>query len=173
MQLPSTLQQIPEVAILLAGADHVDMKTVSGSVGMREFVAAMLGYRPAWLTGLYVLRAAFVRVLGMRQKGIPRGTRIAPDAVPMQSGSRAGIFRVRGAQEDRYWIAEASDTPLEAVLAVVVEPLAGERRRFYVLTVVHYRAWTGPVYFNLIRPFHHLVVGRMARAGARGWVGSA
>ncbi|MGE6761631.1 DUF2867 domain-containing protein [Corallococcus interemptor] len=30
----------------------------------------------------------------------------------------------------------------------------------------HYRNWAGPVYFNVIRPFHHLVVARMARHGA-------
>jgi hypothetical protein len=34
-----------------------------------------------------------------------------------------------------------------------------------IKVVVHYKHWTGPVYFNLIRPFHHLVVSRMARAG--------
>jgi len=36
-----------------------------------------------------------------------------------------------------------------------------------VVTVVRYHAWNGPVYFNMIRPFHHLVVGRMAAAGVR------
>ena len=35
------------------------------------------------------------------------------------------------------------------------------------LTVVHYKHWTGPVYFNVIRPFHHLVVRQMARAGTK------
>lgn len=34
-------------------------------------------------------------------------------------------------------------------------------RRF--ITTVYYKHWTGPVYFNLIRPFHHLVVSRMAQ----------
>ncbi|MEV4094105.1 DUF2867 domain-containing protein [Streptosporangium saharense] len=34
----------------------------------------------------------------------------------------------------------------------------------YVAVVVHYHRWTGPVYFTVIRPFHHLV----ARAGVRG-----
>ncbi|NQY75258.1 MAG: DUF2867 domain-containing protein [Candidatus Margulisbacteria bacterium] len=28
--------------------------------------------------------------------------------------------------------------------------------------------WTGPIYFNLIRPIHHLVVTKMAKAGVRG-----
>ncbi|WP_422698682.1 DUF2867 domain-containing protein [Desulfosarcina cetonica] len=32
---------------------------------------------------------------------------------------------------------------------------------------MRYRNWTGPVYFNLIRPFHHLVVREMMKAGAR------
>jgi hypothetical protein len=49
----------------------------------------------------------------------------------------------------------------------VAEPLANDLIRYYIVTIVHYLHWTGPVYFNLIRPFHHLVVARMARAGAR------
>jgi hypothetical protein len=36
---------------------------------------------------------------------------------------------------------------------------------YYPITIVFYKHWTGPVYFNLIRPFHHLVVARMARHG--------
>jgi hypothetical protein len=30
---------------------------------------------------------------------------------------------------------------------------------------VHYKHWAKPVCFNLIRPFHHLVVSRMAKPG--------
>jgi hypothetical protein len=37
-----------------------------------------------------------------------------------------------------------------------------------VVTIVHYKHWTGRLYFNVIRPVHHFVVSGMARAGARG-----
>jgi hypothetical protein len=43
-----------------------------------------------------------------------------------------------------------------------------EGARFRVVTIVHYRHWTGRLYFNLIRPFHHWVVTGMARSGTRG-----
>ena len=46
--------------------------------------------------------------------------------------------------------------------------VARQKNRFYIMTVVHYKHWTGPVYFNMIRPFHHLVVRRMALAGLKG-----
>jgi hypothetical protein len=49
----------------------------------------------------------------------------------------------------------------------VAEPVANGLIRYYIVTIVHYLHWTGPVYFNLIRPFHHLVVARMARAGSQ------
>jgi hypothetical protein len=49
-------------------------------------------------------------------------------------------------------------------MAVVAEPLAGGRRRFHILTVVRYKHWTGPIYFNLIRIFNLLLVDRMARS---------
>ncbi len=159
--------QIPELAPLLKDADHVDVKIVEGRVTLREFLAGLAGYQPGWVTALYGVRRVFVRVLGMRQPGIPHALRLRPAQVPMTAGAKFSFFTVHGAQEDRYWAAETSDTHLTAALAVVAVPLGGGRTRFYVVTIVHYHHWTGPVYFNVIRPFHHLVVGNMARAGVR------
>jgi len=167
MRLPPTMPRIPALAPVLEGADHIDVKVVIGAVGLRAFLAAALGYQPGWVAALYHIRAIFVRMLGMRQERMPRGPRMTPDTAPMRPGERAGPFTVRLVAEDRYWVAEISESHLTAALGVIVEPLGGARKRFYVLTVVHYHAWTGPVYFNVIRPFHHLVVGRMAAAGVR------
>lgn len=161
------IDQIPEIAPLLEGADHVDIKVVEGAVTLRQFVAALFAYQPGWITLLYRVRAVFVRLLGMRQKGVPRPMKMRPEDVPMTPGDPAAFFTVVAAQEDRYLFAEATEQHLTAKLGVVVEPLNHERRRFYVVTVVHYHKWTGPVYFNFIRPFHHIVVRQMARAGAR------
>ncbi len=164
MRLPPTMPRIPALVPVLESADHIDVKIVTGAVSLRAFLAAALGDQPGWVTGLYRVRAVFVRTLGLRQERMPRGPRMIPDTVPMRPGTRYGPFTVRLAAEDRYWVGEAKASHLTATLAVIVEPLAGARR-FYVVTVVHYHAWTGPVYFNVIRPFHRLVVGRMAAAG--------
>jgi len=45
--------------------------------------------------------------------------------------------------------------------------LADGRKRFHIGTAVHYHNWAGPVYFNVIRPFHHIVVSQMMKAGIR------
>src|SRR5262249_3833971 len=161
-------QRFPELAPVLAGADHVDVKVVEGETTLREFLAAMVAYQPGWVTFLYRIRAVFVGFLGVRQKGIPRPIHLLPHEVPMQPGQRYAFFTVRAAKENRYFVAEIGDLHLKAALCVVREPRQGLRNRFYVVTVVHYRNWASPVYFNVIRPFHHLVVGQMARAGAHG-----
>jgi hypothetical protein len=86
----------------------------------------------------------------------------------MQEGQPVAFFKVRMTREEHYWIAEAKDTHLNALLGFVVEPLLDQQQKlFHVVTVVYYRNWSGPVYFNVIRPFHHFVVGSMAMAGAR------
>ena len=82
-------------------------------------------------------------------------------------GTKAAFFTVKMAQEDSYYVAEISESHLKAALGVVMEPLPNNLNRFHVITIVHYNRWTGPVYFNVIRPFHHLVVGGMARAGVK------
>lgn len=162
---------LPEVLRPFAeGADHVDVKTVESQATLREFLAGLMSYQPAWVTALYGVRGVFVRLLGMRQHGMPRPQRhLRPEDIPMTPGSAASFFTVRHAEEEHVWVVAATDQHLEATLAVVAEPTDGPRRRFHVVTLVHYRNWAGPVYFNVIRPFHHLVVGGMARhAASRG-----
>ncbi|HKU40529.1 MAG TPA: DUF2867 domain-containing protein [Polyangiales bacterium] len=146
---------------LLAGADHVDVQAVSSQRGLREFIAGMMSYQPGWMSFLYKLRKLFVAMLGMRQDAVPSAPSWRPADVPMRPGEPASFFTVRASEEDRLWVVDAEERHLRATLAVV-----RAAQRFSLVTIVHYRHWTGPIYFNVIRPFHHLVIRGMARAGA-------
>lgn len=165
MNLPPSLQQIPQIAALTQNADHVDVKTVEGNVPMQAFIAGMVAYQPGWVTFLYGVRWVFVRLLGMTQKGVPRPPKTPPKTIPMTPGQNLSFFTVKAAEDERFWIGGATDSHLTAHLGIVVEPLKNGQKRFYAITVVHYHQWTGPVYFNVIRPFHHLVVGSMMKGG--------
>ena len=167
MKLPASLQQIPQIAALTQNANHVDVKTVEGNVSMQAFIAGMLEYQPGWMTFLYGVRWAFVRLLGMTQKGVPRSHKTPQKTIPMTPGQKASFFTIKAAEDERFWIAGTTESHLTAHLGVVVEALKDGQKRFYVITVVHYHRWTGPVYFNVIRPFHHLVVGSMMKGGLR------
>ena len=91
---------------------------------------------------------------------------IIPEDLTFKSGESASFFIVRNAKENTYWVAETpEDKHLKAYFGVVAEKLSSNLTRFHVFTSVKYIHWTGPVYFNLIRPFHHLVISRMMRAG--------
>jgi hypothetical protein len=94
-------------------------------------------------------------------------TDLMPRSVSFRPGDEVLFFTVREAEKGRYWIAETpKDRHLAAFVAVLAHASASRSATvFHVVTIVHYKHWTGPVYFNLIRPFHHLVVSRMARAG--------
>lgn len=165
--VPQYLCQMPELAPILDKADYLDVKTAIGTMSMRQFIASMMSHQPGWITFLYRLRAVFVQFLGMRQEGVPQAIQMKPENLPMQSGSKVAFFKVRIAEEEHYWVVEAEDSHLNASLSVAVELLQRDQKRFYVMTVIHYHNWAGPVYFNVIRPFHHVVVGSMVRAGAK------
>ncbi|MEV8635483.1 DUF2867 domain-containing protein [Streptosporangium sp. NPDC051023] len=154
---------LPKLRALATGADHVDVKTVEGDLTLREFLHGFLSWQPGWLRFLYRIRAGFVRLLGMRQEGVPAALEIRPENISFTPGDRAAFFSVAEAEEGRYFAAVAAESHLTAHLVVVAEPGI-----FHVVTVVKYNRWTGPVYFNAIRPFHHLVVRGMARAAVRG-----
>jgi hypothetical protein len=167
MTLPPLIQRIAALTPLLAGADHIDVKTIEGDLSMREFIARMLSYQPGWITFLYRLRWGFVRLLGMKQQGLPRANALRAEDVSLTPGEPAYFFKVIAASPDHYWFAGATESHLTAKLGVVVEPLGTGRKRFYVMTVVHYHRWTGRIYFNVIRPFHHFVVGSMMKAAIK------
>ncbi len=165
--------EIPELAAVLDGADHVDVKSVESELGLREFVAAALSFRPWWVTALFGARAVFAWMLRLRQAGRSTGSRgrLRPEQIPFRAGAAVSFFTVTAAQQDQFLLMSASDTHLTGYLAFVVvpaDPAPGSLRRVQVVTVVRYHQWTGPLYFSVVRPFHHLVVGGMVKAGARG-----
>ena len=158
------LKSIPDLAPLFEGADHVDVKVIEGDVGLRHFVAGLIGYTPGWLKALYAVRAGFVRLLGLRQEHVERSP-MTPETVSFTPGDPCAFFTVTHGREDDYLAADATDKHLDARLLIAAEPLSDGRNRFHVGTIVFYKHWTGPVYFTIIKPFHHLVVWLMMRSG--------
>lgn len=161
----SYLLDLREVKWLNQSADHFDAKTIEGQASLREFIAGMLSYYPAWIKALYAIRWGFVRLLGMKQENLPTAPNLRPEEIPFESGQWATFFQVHAAQEENFWIASATDKHLSACIIVAAETLQNQQKRFHVGTIVHYHNWAGPIYFNVIRPFHHLVVSSMMKAG--------
>lgn len=167
MKLPGYVSEIADLQPLFDRANHVDVKVAEGDKEFRAFLANVLNYQPCWVTFLYGVRSVFVRFLGLRQNGIPKKLNLKPEQVAMQPNQSAGFFKVNIAKEDSYWASTIDDKHLRATILAVKEPLTTGHQRFYLITIVHYHKWTGPVYFNIIRLFHHLVVSGMLKAGVR------
>jgi hypothetical protein len=157
---------VPELTSLLSDADHIDVKTVESAATLREFIAGAMSRPPGWMRALFRARSVLARLLRLRDPDIPVGAPLRPEEISFAPGGRVAFFTVTAAAENRFIVLAAADSHLVGYLAVVAEPSPGGRTRFEVATVVKYRRWTGPLYFNTIRPFHHLVVRSMINAGA-------
>lgn len=162
MTLNADLQTIKPLVTISADADHIDCKRYTSSNSLTEFIAGFISFYPGWMKFLYRVRGVFVRFLGMHQDGIPQYGRIQPEEIPMTPGEYLTFFKVIATEPDHYWIATASESHLTAYLAVV--KYASENT-FDVVTLVNYHNRAGIVYFNVIRPFHHVVVHQMAQSG--------
>jgi hypothetical protein len=93
---------------------------------------------------------------------------IRPEDISFTPGENASFFIVKIAKENVYWVSETpEDKHLKAFFGVVAEMKSDKTTRFHVFTSVKYIHWTGPIYFNIIRPFHHLVVYSMMRYGVK------
>jgi hypothetical protein len=161
-----TVADDPRFKKFFEDMDHTDVKRITADVSLRQFIAGMLSYHPWWLAMLFRLREVLVNLLGLVKHDLPaRPAVLSADAISFVPGDESLFFIVREAEEDRFWVAETPpDNHLMAYLGVVARRIEAGMTQFRVFTTVRYLNWTGPVYFNLIRPFHHLVVSRMMRA---------
>ncbi|MGW1340465.1 DUF2867 domain-containing protein [Kribbella sp. NPDC002412] len=157
---------LPEIDDLLADVDVVDVKTVRGPVSLREFTAGALGYSPLWIKGLFAVRMVVALALRLDTTGIPDSRRLRPETVSFTPGDKASFFTVVRGAEDHYLLLEVQDNHLTGWLAIITDN-AQPASEFKVVTLVKYLRPAGRFYYNLIRPFHHVVVQSMARAGAR------
>ncbi len=167
METTQYLTKFPDLEKYFENADFTDVKVFEGNTTLRKFIASMLSYYPWWIVLLYRVRKLLVTLLGLVRHESPDDLpALQPNDISFIPGDVVTFFIVRYAKEGSYWISETpEDKHLRAFFGVVKEPLSQSINRFFVITTVYYKHWTGPLYFNLIRPFHHLVVSRMARAG--------
>jgi Protein of unknown function (DUF2867) len=161
------VQNIEAFRKITDGADHCDVKTVESKVDLEDFIEGMFRF-PKWFDFLLYVRLILVKLLRLnkhsREEIVYNLT-----SVPMVPGEKYWAFTLVAVESNSYWVGVTPpDKHLTAYLGIAIEPLKGELKRYHVLTSVYYKHWTGPVYFNIIRPFHHLVVRAMALNGAKG-----
>ena len=159
---------IEEIKALVKDADYHGLKIIESEDRLETFLFKMFTYRPALIRLLYHIRALLVRLLGFKQDPMPAMDEWIPDEFPMVPCGSVWFFTVRKVEKDQYWIAGCPrDRHLDADIAVVAQPLGGRRNRFHIVTTVHYKHWTGPVYFNMIRLFNLFLINRMAQSAAQ------
>lgn len=157
---------LPEIDDLLPTVDIVDVKTIRGAVSLREFTAGALGHGPLWIKALFAVRMVVALVLRLDKTGIPDSRRLRPETVSFTPGDPASFFTVIRGEEDHYLLVKVADNHLDAYLAIITDN-AQPTSSFKVVTLVQYLRPAGRFYYNLIRPFHHLVLLSMARAGVK------
>jgi hypothetical protein len=161
--MPTTELTLHELDDLLPVADEIDVKTARGDVTLREFTTGALGHDPLWIKGLFAARMALAAVLRLDTTGIPDTRRLRPETVSFTPGEKNSFFTVVRGEEDHYLLLKVTDNHLVGYLAIITDN--AQPATFKVVTLVRYRRSAGRFYYNLIRPFHHVVVLSMCRAG--------
>jgi hypothetical protein len=156
----------PELAPVLDGADYVEFQEIRSDASLREFVAGALGWAPGRVKFLFAVRYLLARALRLDTASVPSSGKLRPEDIGFAPGDRVSFFTVRAGAENHYLVLGVDDKHLDGYLTVVAEPVSGGKRQFQLGTIVHFHNRTGRAYFALIKPFHHLVIRGMLRAGA-------
>jgi hypothetical protein len=157
---------LPELADLLPTADVVDVKTATGTVTLREFIAGSLGTSPPWVKALFAVRVVVAKALRLDTATVPSRPRLRPETVSFTPGDPASFFEVVRGEEDHYLLLKVTDNHLIGYLAYITDN-ASPTREFKVITLVHYLRPAGRFYYTAISPFHHLVIHAMIRSGLK------
>ena len=117
---------------------------------------------------LYRIRQILVCLLGLVKHEKPAALpAYRPEDISFIPGEWVSFFKVCRAQEEKYWVSETpKDRHLTAYFGIIADKQNSGQTTYNVITAITYLHWPGPVYFNVIRPFHHLVVSQMMKAGA-------
>lgn len=149
-------------------AHHLDAVSAYASVSLRECISNALSWQPTWLKILFLARGGLARLMRLEHPSSRPGRPLRPEEISFHPGDRLAFFTVSAGKEDAFLVLTAEDTHLVGHLIVEVDPTdTGIERRFRIITAVQYRRWTGMLYFNIIRPFHHIIMYRMIAAASR------
>ena len=121
----------------------------SGKSIPNQVMAAFWTTCPAWLKFLFRLRDLLVRPFGLKTGEGPSREKLEE---ALNNGESCGFMSVAERTADETIVA-LDDKHLVAYMSVYIE--GGQ---VFASTVVRYHNKLGVVYFNLIRPFHVLVV---------------
>jgi len=168
LPLPDAIEKIEPLRTLFLESNYTEIKVVETRNSVAEALVAMLSDGPWWVRLLFQLRRVLVFSLGLeRHDENSAQAPLSPQHIPFKPPGKVRLFEVVLGKEDAYWIGKSpKDKHLTAYFGVVAEPLFEDRKRLYVITLVKYLHWTGPIYFNIIRPFHHLIINHMLRVAA-------
>ena len=156
------VSSIPQLEKICADADHVYGVDFDSRREMEDFLIRLMSYKPGWLTFLYKVRGVLARIMGLKHdEFIDHGLEVSD--YDFTRGGKVDFFDSVDFEADRFWIGAAEDKHLIGYIGVVSEPASAGLHHYHVFTIVHYKHWTGPLYFNLIRPFSHLVVYFMGK----------
>jgi hypothetical protein len=139
--------------------DCFEVRSVTTSLNLPEVISVIFNYRPRWIQFLFVLRRLLASILRLKQERQKQSPALKPEDISFQRGASETKFTVLHGDRNRYWVSRApADRHLEAKIAVVLHSVEGKKKTYKLITWVRYLHWTGKLYFNLIRPFHHIIV---------------
>lgn len=160
------LNTVGPINELCSSADHIDSRAFSSQREMEDFLTRLISYKPGWLKFLYKLRGFVAGMMGLQHDELLH-SRVTVADYDFNPGGQVEFFKSVDFETGKFWIGEAGDKHLDGYIGVVRESLEEGVNNYHVFTIVKYKHWTGPLYFNLIRPFHHLVVYFMGKYAAK------
>jgi hypothetical protein len=134
--------------------DSFNIMPKKKGVNLEQVVKAFFLTTPSWIIKLLELRHFLVRSIGLKTCSY-KDTKYK---FPLIEGDSIGLFKVFEIHEKEILLGE-DDSHLDFRVSIKIEP----NQSVEVKTIVQFNSLFGKVYFNLIKPFHIIIVRSMLK----------
>lgn len=125
--------------------DSFSIEVKDNKLSPREIIAKIFSQNPAWLQALYKVRTCIVKPFGIETESL-----VTKDLIIEETPKEA--------------IMQKDDKHLLFYVDVYIEPIAENKQRIEITTIVKYHNWLGKAYFFCIKPFHRVIVPIVAKS---------
>jgi hypothetical protein len=135
-------------------SDIFSVQTKKQNLDIEEVITAFFSTTPKWIDYLFELRHNIVALLGLKTNS----NTIIEFNYPLQAGEKIGFFEIFEVSETEIILGE-NDTHLDFRVLVRIE----KENQISVETLVEFKNFFGKTYFQIIKPFHKLIVASMLK----------
>ena len=116
---------------------------------------------PKWIDHLFEVRNKVVKIFGLKVSDVPNKEELLKNT-KFVINEEIGLFKIFDKSNNEIILGQ-NDKHLNFKISILSNIRTDDKQLITISTLVYFNKWYGKLYFQLIRPFHKLIVPLMLK----------